>query len=361
MAVVNDYRTSKQEQIAMEERWIKHYSSFHRILLVGEGDFSFSLCLAKAFGSASNIVASSLDSYDVLIMKYKEANSNLDDLKNMGASILHGVDATKMKHRSDLGKQKFDRIIFNLPHAGFHGQEMLPHVIRLHRKLLRGFFRNACGMLQENGEIHVSHKTKRPYSEWKIEDLAVEYSLTLIECSDFKIEDYPGYKHKRGDGSRCDKPFSLGKCSTFKFTFCTAAGKMRRVGGRELNIVQFQEIPVLTEQHSTSFDRQLPLCRFTHMNDVPLYTGLIPQAQIRNACIGIFDRYLNHVEETFGRTSYDVHGSLNDALRLGFEQYMREGHGRPLSGYIDILEDLHHLSILRSQWLIRMLSVLDMQ
>ena len=39
-----------------------HYSSFHKILLVGEGDFSFALCLAKAFGTARNMVATSLDS-----------------------------------------------------------------------------------------------------------------------------------------------------------------------------------------------------------------------------------------------------------------------------------------------------------
>lgn len=44
------------------ERRIKHYSSNHKILLVGEGDFSFSKCLANAFGSASNITATSLDS-----------------------------------------------------------------------------------------------------------------------------------------------------------------------------------------------------------------------------------------------------------------------------------------------------------
>lgn len=44
------------------ERKIKHYSNHHKILLVGEGDFSFSKCLANAFGSASNITATSLDS-----------------------------------------------------------------------------------------------------------------------------------------------------------------------------------------------------------------------------------------------------------------------------------------------------------
>jgi len=46
----------------ISEKWIRHYSSTHKILLVGEGNFSFSLCLASAFGSAMNITATSLDS-----------------------------------------------------------------------------------------------------------------------------------------------------------------------------------------------------------------------------------------------------------------------------------------------------------
>lgn len=46
-------------------RWITHYSSSHRILLVGEGDFSFAACLATAFGMAPNIIATSLDSQGI--------------------------------------------------------------------------------------------------------------------------------------------------------------------------------------------------------------------------------------------------------------------------------------------------------
>jgi 25S rRNA (uracil2634-N3)-methyltransferase len=46
--------------IKNKEKWIKHYSSSHKILLVGEGDFSFAACMGKAFGSAVNMVATSL-------------------------------------------------------------------------------------------------------------------------------------------------------------------------------------------------------------------------------------------------------------------------------------------------------------
>ncbi|CAJ1960220.1 unnamed protein product [Sphenostylis stenocarpa] len=104
-------------------KWVSHYSSDHQILLVGEGDFSFSLSLARSFGSAFNIVASSLNSYDDVTKMYKHAKSNLDDLRKLGACLLHGVDATKMKHHSDLKMRRFDRVVFNFPHAGFHRRE----------------------------------------------------------------------------------------------------------------------------------------------------------------------------------------------------------------------------------------------
>ncbi|XP_038978525.1 LOW QUALITY PROTEIN: heavy metal-associated isoprenylated plant protein 41-like [Phoenix dactylifera] len=214
---VEEAKEEANEEETKKVIWLNHYSSVHEILLVGEGDFSFSLSLAHAFGSASNIVATSLDSHDDVVAKYAKAKAHLESLEKMGATILHGVDATKMKLHTDLKMREFDRIVFNFPHAGFKGNESHMYLIELHRKLVHGFFKNARHMLRPYGEVHVSHKIGNPFDKWNLEELASVNCLILVEWSNFKIEDYPGYQNKRGDGERCDKPFPLRNSCTFKF------------------------------------------------------------------------------------------------------------------------------------------------
>jgi 25S rRNA (uracil2634-N3)-methyltransferase len=53
----------------------------------------------------------------------------LAKLKEMGAVILHGVDAKRMRLHTDLCMRRFDRVVFNFPHAGFFGKEDDDHVI----------------------------------------------------------------------------------------------------------------------------------------------------------------------------------------------------------------------------------------
>ncbi|CAI0394946.1 unnamed protein product [Linum tenue] len=200
-----------------------HYLPDHVILLVGEGDFSFSLSLARSFGSASNIVATSLDTRDDLMKKYKKAGFNLALLRELGAHVFHGVDATKMMDH---------------PHL---------KILSKHAELVHGFFRNASAMLRRPwGEVHVSHKTTKPYCDWNIVELAFHSFLTFVCAVDFRPEDYPNYSNKRGDGKKADESFHLGECSTFVFCSSMAAAIHRPplncvIWGRSLSVDDRQQ------------------------------------------------------------------------------------------------------------------------
>ncbi|XP_052177500.1 uncharacterized protein At4g26485-like [Diospyros lotus] len=204
----------KDEKV--QERWIQHYSSRHQILLVGEGNFSFSASLATVFGSAHNMVATSLDSRELLEEKHPSARANLQLLEQLGCTILHQVDATAMMRDPRLDSKLFDRIVFNFPHAGFIFSESDPFQIELHSNVVKGFLINAYEMLRESGQVHITHKTAHPFSKWNIEDLAEDVGLDLAEKVVFSLYQYPGYINKRGHGSRSDETFPVGECSTFK-------------------------------------------------------------------------------------------------------------------------------------------------
>ncbi|CAN0863444.1 Heavy metal-associated isoprenylated plant protein 41 [Linum grandiflorum] len=115
----------------VNEVWKKHYCSSHKILLVGEGDFSFSSSLALAFGSAVNIVATSLDSQEFLYTNYKRAMANIAVLWARGCLVINELDATQMAGHTSLKGMKFDRIVFNFPHAGFYPTETSVSQIRI--------------------------------------------------------------------------------------------------------------------------------------------------------------------------------------------------------------------------------------
>ncbi|KAL8148774.1 hypothetical protein AgCh_005949 [Apium graveolens] len=122
-----------------------------------------------------------------------------------------------MKHHPLLNLKFFDRIVFNFPHAGFIFGEHTDYMIELHKKLVRGFLRNARDMLTTNGEIHITHKTAYPFNKWNIEELGNETGLHLVGESAFYRCEYRGYINKRGSGANCNKTFPVGLASTFKF------------------------------------------------------------------------------------------------------------------------------------------------
>ncbi|KAL6315178.1 hypothetical protein AAG906_037410 [Vitis piasezkii] len=188
-----DYSSCEEEDLEegkLRVRWIKHYSSEYKILLVGEGDFSFSASLAVAFASATNITATSLDSI-VLSTNYRQALSNIDKLRSLGAKVMHDVDATKMANVFPFKCMRFDRVVYNFPLAGF---------FPMNPGKMGSVLENVKKLIHIDGEIHITHKSNGFFYEWNLEFLASRVGLRLIEEVPFNFRDYPGYRTKYGFG-----------------------------------------------------------------------------------------------------------------------------------------------------------------
>ncbi|OWZ05666.1 hypothetical protein PHMEG_00022207 [Phytophthora megakarya] len=115
-----------------------------RVLTVGDGNFSYSLALAKQTDTTLQLTATSYDSYDELVAKYPESKRICTQLKELGASVLHRVDATNIRE-SLVAEQKFDSVVFNHPHCGEEN-------VRRHQSLLSHFYASALDVLEENEE-----------------------------------------------------------------------------------------------------------------------------------------------------------------------------------------------------------------
>lgn len=309
-------------------------------------------------------------------------------------------------------------IMYTCSHYLFSGNH------RMHRSLVHGFFKNASDMLRANGEVHVSHKTKPPFCSWNLVELASSNSLLLKECVPFQIEDYPGYNNKRGDGLRCNEPFPLGECSTFKFRFFSDSKKCKFISNKGFTnrrTEQLQRRSIQTQKQETSFDLKryhtnlnidtsefpgyagppliknnipresprifdgcfnnaretFPRARnsvdyFVHesprfnsftqpqtnvaknMNNPPGYTGLPSTSYVQRESPRIFDGCFNNARETLGRAGHNVEYSVDGSSISGFERYMAAAPGRTLNGYLYLMDELHHLSTLRSARLQRM-------
>lgn len=197
----------------------------------------------------------------------------------------------------------------------------------MHTTLVLGFFKNASSMLRANGEIHVSHKTTPPFSNWNIPKLAEQCFLTLIECADFKREDYPGYHNKRGDGNRCDEPFPLGKCCTYKFIYNPKAKQKSHKKGKK-RVVFRQQTSLPLQEIENAVEKQLPTS--VHLNYYP-QTSLFPK--LKEAVPSIFGltNRRNPISGCHLSNMAEVHGNGRVAPYGGYAALgMSQGSSRPL-------------------------------
>jgi 25S rRNA (uracil2634-N3)-methyltransferase len=94
------------------------------ILLIGEGNFSFAVALLRHPPTPlehlppANVIATAFDTEEECYAKYPDAEACVRVLREKGAQVLFGIDATKLEKTSALKGRTFDRIVWNFPHAG---------------------------------------------------------------------------------------------------------------------------------------------------------------------------------------------------------------------------------------------------
>ncbi|CAI5723281.1 unnamed protein product [Peronospora destructor] len=175
-----------------------------RILTVGDGNFSYSLALAKQHKSrdgTSNIqlTATSYDTYDELVTKYPESKRICAQLNKLGATVLHRVDATNIRESlvaagAEL-KLRFDSVVFNHPHCGEEN-------IRRHQSLISHFYASALEVLEEEEEDDHSGilltLAEGQSERWQAVQRALGAGLTLYrQVDDVDNDDQFGVVYER--------------------------------------------------------------------------------------------------------------------------------------------------------------------
>ncbi|KAF9192303.1 hypothetical protein BGZ50_008665 [Haplosporangium sp. Z 11] len=206
--IKNPSAAQKAQRKAMSKLPPPPYYGYDTILLVGEANFSFAKSLAlEILNRGDTITATTLDTFTNMMEKYQDAQDNVKELEDAGATVLFEVDATKLSKIKSFKGKRFSKIVFNFPHAGAGIKDQDRNVVS-NQKLMRAFFESVAPFLTDTdlgdkkpGEIHVTVKTGIPYDLWNIKKLATGTGMLGVKTSfPFKPEQYPGYEHRRTIG-----------------------------------------------------------------------------------------------------------------------------------------------------------------
>ncbi|GLD93640.1 hypothetical protein PINS_up002245 [Pythium insidiosum] len=170
------------------------FSDRHRILVVGDGDFSFSLALAVYLGG-KNIIATCYDSKRELREKYPNAFVNEDALETAGAAVHYSVDATALERESWIeAASPFQSVVFNFPHLGGATEEDVEN----NQRLLREFFFSTRQFIHPTqGQVLVALRNTLFYNRWDIEAQAKASGFKLKRIEKFDASLYSGYQPQR--------------------------------------------------------------------------------------------------------------------------------------------------------------------
>eukprot|EP00662_Eupelagonemidae_sp_cell21_P058195 gene58195-biopygen10827 len=132
--------------------------SGRRVLLVGEGDFTFAAELAKIIGYSQIVATDKKKSDQVLVTR--NARTACQTLHANGARVGFGVDATLMPDSLPFGFASggFDIVRWNHPHSEMFGTDASKRC----KDLVLRFVRSARRVLRPGGQVHfVCAKTRQ--------------------------------------------------------------------------------------------------------------------------------------------------------------------------------------------------------
>eukprot|EP01084_Bolivina_argentea_P223944 378800_1 len=159
--------TSSHSNTHFKTKCKPHQHRPSKILIVGDGNFSFTLSLCTLLPPLhscsickiplqSRIIITSTLSKDIKTLSENHPSSihNIQKIKNTYpfCKIYFGVDATNLQQtlfNNTKNKLLFDQIIWNFPHSNNHRH------IATNRNLLKNFFKSAATFLDSNGIITV--------------------------------------------------------------------------------------------------------------------------------------------------------------------------------------------------------------
>ncbi|KAK6204756.1 uncharacterized protein RJT21DRAFT_10945 [Scheffersomyces amazonensis] len=230
-----------QIQIQKQHKGLIPFDYDNKLLLIGEGDFSFAVSIVQEnLIQPTNLIATSYDSLDELKEKYPNIEDNLTILKDEGVKVFHNIDATnlvkdlklipnskqkksKVPHNQlFIDKANLDFIMFNFPHTG-RGMKDVDRNIRDHQKLVLEYFKSCKEVFDivnndskndfagyvagdnkntKEGKIILSLFEGEPYNSWNIKILARTHDYKVERSGRFDWSLFPQYHHRRTNSTR---------------------------------------------------------------------------------------------------------------------------------------------------------------
>ncbi|WVW86352.1 hypothetical protein I302_108396 [Kwoniella bestiolae CBS 10118] len=139
------------------------------ILLLGEGNFSFSLSLLYPPHNfhGSQILATAYDTEEVTYKKYPDASDIVKELREKNVRVEFGVDATGLDKVKCLGKgRRWSRVVFNFPHVGAGITDQDRNILTNQHMLLK-FFKSVEPLLTGGPPSNTSTKKSKSKGKGK--------------------------------------------------------------------------------------------------------------------------------------------------------------------------------------------------